>query len=391
MTARRSRGDGGLYWNATRERWIAEITIGYDGRGKRITRKASGKTKTEAKEKLKEIQRDYDDGLITSDGGYTVGDAVAYWFSYGLSSRSARTVELYRGCAEAHIIPALGKRKLRDLAVEDVERLLAQKSAILSTRTLHIIHSILNRAVKKAQARDKIRRNIVLLAEVPEGRHGRPSKSLTLAQAEMVLAAAERGPVRMRAYIVTSLLTGARTEEMRALRWHGVNLVGQPKANPPIPPSLSLVRSVRAGGDTKTKTSRRALELPGRAAAALSDLWDLRTCGHAEMAECACLVFITRTGAALEAHNVRRDFRKIMDAAGLTGKEWTPRELRQTFVSLLSDAGVSVEVISRLVGHRTTTVTETVYRKQLRPVIEGGADVMNRIFPTGAKDAQPEP
>jgi hypothetical protein len=27
-------------------------------------------------------------------------------------------------------------------------------------------------------------------------------------------------------------------------------------------------------------------------------------------------------------------------------------------------------VISRLVGHRSTTVIETVYRKQLRPVIE---------------------
>jgi hypothetical protein len=32
-------------------------------------------------------------------------------------------------------------------------------------------------------------------------------------------------------------------------------------------------------------------------------------------------------------------------------------------------------------GHRSTTVTETVYRKQLRPVIEVGSDVMDRIFP----------
>jgi hypothetical protein len=56
------------------------------------------------------------------------------------------------------------------------------------------------------------------------------------------------------------------------------------------------------------------------------------------------------------------------------------RELRQSFVSLLSDAQVPVEVISRLVGHRSTTVTEMVYRKQLRPVIEGGADVLDRIL-----------
>ena len=28
---RRARGDGGLRWDETRQRWIAEITIGYDG------------------------------------------------------------------------------------------------------------------------------------------------------------------------------------------------------------------------------------------------------------------------------------------------------------------------------------------------------------------------
>ena len=68
-------------------------------------------------------------------------------------------------------------------------------------------------------------------------------------------------------------------------------------------------------------------------------------------------------------------------ATGLNPSEWTPRELRHSFVSLLSDSGVPVESIARLVGHQTTTVTETVYRHQLRPVIEDAASAMDRIFP----------
>jgi integrase len=383
VTARRGRGDGGLHWDDTRQRWIATVTIGYNADGKRIVRRGSGKTKTEARDKLKELLRDYDDGLTAPSGSSTVGDAVNYWLAYGLNGRDPNTVSMYRIYAETHIIPVLGKRKLRELTVEDVKKLLADKSAVLSTRSLRIIHSILVRAVKRAQVRDKIRRNIVLLCEVPEGRTGRLSKSLTLHQAEAVLTAAEQGPVRMRTYIVVSLLTGARTEEMRALRWHDVDLVGQPEADPPIPPNVALVRSVRAGGDTKTRKSRRALTLPERATDTLQALRETRTCGHADTSDCACLVFVTRTGTALSAHNVRRDFRRVADAAGLIGKEWAPRELRQSFVSLLSDARVPVEVISRLVGHRSTTVTETVYRKELRPVIEGGSDVMNRIFPGG--------
>jgi integrase len=66
------------------------------------------------------------------------------------------------------------------------------------------------------------------------------------AQAEAVLKAAEQAPARMRAYIIVSLLTGARTEEMRALRWHDVDLAGQPDVS--IPPNVALVRSVRARG-----------------------------------------------------------------------------------------------------------------------------------------------
>ena len=36
MPSRRSRGDGGLYWERSRQRWIAEVTVGYTPNGKRI-------------------------------------------------------------------------------------------------------------------------------------------------------------------------------------------------------------------------------------------------------------------------------------------------------------------------------------------------------------------
>jgi hypothetical protein len=42
---------------------------------------------------------------------------------------------------------------------------------------------------------------------------------------------------------------------------------------------------------------------------------------------------------------------------------------------------VPLEDIARLVGHSGTAITEAVYRKQIRPVIEQGATAMNRIFP----------
>ena len=97
------------------------------------------------------------------------------------------------------------------------------------------------------------------------------------------------------------------------------------------------------------------------------------------------LVFTSRYGTPLDSADVRRDFRTaIRTAKGLDPKQWTPRELRHSFVSLLSDQGVPIEQISRLVGHKSTGVTELIYRKQIRPVIDDGATVMDGIFGTAS-------
>ncbi len=71
-----------------------------------------------------------------------------------------------------------------------------------------------------------------------------------------------------------------------------------------------------------------------------------------------------------------------MEAAGL-GAGWAPRDLRYTFVSLMSADGVPIEEIARLAGHNQTATTELVYRHELRPVINTGAEVMDRILAGG--------
>jgi len=89
----------------------------------------------------------------------------------------------------------------------------------------------------------------------------------------------------------------------------------------------------------------------------------------------------TSVGTALDAANVRRSFRRVAAVAGLDAQAWTPRELRHSFVSLLSSSVMSIEDISHLVGHASSRVTELVYRKELRPVLTRGASAMDALFP----------
>ncbi|MGN9785196.1 tyrosine-type recombinase/integrase [Nonomuraea sp. ZG12] len=144
-------------------------------------------------------------------------------------------------------------------------------------------------------------------------------------------------------------------------------------------------RFVRIGGDTETARSRRTLKLPQRCVTALRALWDHQSRVRQKAGDRwhdNDLVFATQAGTKLSANNVRREVRRVIDRAGLVAQEWTPRELRHSFVSLLSADGVPIEHIARLIGHAGgSAVTEKVYRQQIRPVMQEGAAIMDRIFP----------
>jgi len=146
--------------------------------------------------------------------------------------------------------------------------------------------------------------------------------------------------------------------------------------------TISVWRSVRAHGDTKTNRSRRTLKLPAIAVEALRGQRERQSAERAQAGELwqeYGLVFTTSVGTAYESHNLRRDFRRVTAAAGL-GARWVPKELRTSFVSMMSYQGVPVEEIARLAGHASSRTTEVIYRRELRPVITTGAEVMDQIF-----------
>lgn len=56
----------------------------------------------------------------------------------------------------------------------------------------------------------------------------------------------------------------------------------------------------------------------------------------------------------------------------VNGTVMDARSVRHSFISLPSAAGTPIEDIARLVGHSRSTVTETVYRQQIQPLMEKG-------------------
>jgi integrase len=375
---RRGHGEDAIYFDEAKNRYVGAISLGFGSDGKRIRRKVTGRTKQDVKDKLKAMHAELDRGLHTS-ATYTVRRAVDDWLEGGLPGRSERTRSIYRE-ALIPLLERIGAKPLRELTARDVRRGLEALGDRLSTRYLQIARASLARAIRYAEAHDLVGRNVATLIDAPKGQVGRPSRSLTLDQSLALLEAARES--RLNAYVVLSLTVGIRSEEARELRWDHVDLDGDPAAVRPVPPSVAVWRSVRQGGDTKTAKSRRTLALPQTAVQAFRE--HRKRQAEDRLAAGALwqdhgLVFASAIGTPLDAANVRREFRRITEAAGL-GTGWAPRDLRHTFVSLMSADGVPIEEIARLAGHNRTATTELVYRHELRPVITTGAEVMDRIL-----------
>jgi integrase len=378
--SRRPRGEGGVYFNEKRGRYIAEKIVGYDGRGNPIRKTASGTTETAALKSLRERVRKYEAGIVQGAERYTVGQAVEDWLKYARTEVGERTARNNRDFYENHIKPHLGGRRVKDLRAVEVEKWMHELAPNLGRSALKQALSVLRRSIDRAMTLGLAERNVTTLVQPPKGRAGRPSKSLTLDQARAIIENPSTREHWMYPYIVVSLTTGVRTEEARAMRWDHVHLTPEDDTAPHV----WVWRSVRRGNDTKTPKSRRTLALPGIAVRAFQRQWawqDGRRRTVGDTWQSSGLVFTTGVGTALRSENVLRDFRTALRGVpGIEPEEWTPRELRHSFVSLLSASDVPIEEVSRLVGHSDIATTENVYRHELRPVMQTGAQAMDTVF-----------
>ena len=394
-----------------------------------------GKTKTDVKDKLDKIHEEINAGIRTP-ATYTIEQCVNDWLDS--IERDEHTMATWRSQATKWIYPKIGATKLKDFNATDADRFFNELAKSLSKRSLMMIKSTLRRSIRRAQVHDLIRRNVVELIDLPTGRPGRPSRAMTEDQAAQVLrtasgngtgyvkvvkaskgsygathAATETGELacgnkphrnapitevgreakdatcrscrwqlgiddadgatlRLEALFVLSITLGLRPGELRKLTWDHVNLDRG---------VVHVWRSASKTGDTKTPKSKRSLILPKRAVTALRTHKARQDRERLEAGEAwhnNNLVFCHENGDSYTSDQLNWRFSKMTRRAGLG--HWHAHEGRHTAVSIMSSNGVPIQEISDTVGHKSTHVTETVYRHVIVPAIRGGATVMDAIF-----------
>jgi integrase len=223
MSKRQPNGRAKIYLGAD-GLYHAYVTIGVKDDGSLDRRHRSGRTATEVKEKIKELEAKRDAGRVPGKGrAPTVEQWITtYLDTIAVRKLAPRSYDDYWSKARNWIIPHLGKHRLDKLQPEHLDRLYA-KMLDAGKAPSHVlkVHRILSRALTVAVRRGHVAHNVAKLTDAPSAPEVE-MKPLTEEEARRVLLAAQQRQSAVRWSIALAL--GLRQGEALGLRWEYIDL-----------------------------------------------------------------------------------------------------------------------------------------------------------------------
>jgi len=372
MTRRRAPGEGALYYDAARDRWVGQAEGGLNpATGTRRRLKVSGTTKTEAARRLAARIAEVE---ATGARAITVGEVLEVWLERGASKRmSPSTLKMVSSLVRGHLLPVFAAVRADALRVEEVEGFLDAKAKTLAKSTLVKLRSYLAQAFDFGIRRRSVSWNPARAAEIPAAaRDRRVGRALTAPEARRLLRVAEGH--RMGAFVTAALTLGLRPGEATALTWEAIDFQAK---------SVTVFRSMTWAEGTAAfkapKTGRtRTLAMPAIATESLkrhrkAQATERVLMGDRWPADWEALVFVTSNGTPIDPSNLRRLVAGLAEEAGLKDG-LAPYDLRHTATSLLSAAGQSAERLADLLGHRDTRMVHRHYRHPVTAAVTTAAE-----------------
>ncbi len=384
---RRGKGDGSIFEEPDRNRWVGVLDLGTDGTGRRRRVKVTGPSRPEVARRLKQRRAELEAGA-TAPATMTVADLIGEWSSAVVPTLSPATGDAM-GWAADLLTAGLGAHRLNALRATHIERFLRSAAAgtvprpagrkrdpgPLSAASVSRLRSVLGRILRWGQRRDLVAKDVAALAELPAGEKAREGRALTAGELRRLLVAAEG----TRLAAVWSVLggLGLRPGEALGLSWADVDLEGGLLH---VRSALTWQATTPSLGALKTSRSRRSLAMPEPVRDALRahrrrQVEERLAVGDRWPAAWADLVFITERGTPVDAANLRRDLRAIAGRAGIEGP-LRPYDLRHTAASLMAAAGVPLEHVADVLGHDGLRMARLVYTHALSPTVGAAAAPM---------------
>jgi integrase len=275
--------------------------------------------------------------------------AERFLTEHAQAKRKASTAREYRRLLEHVVLPAIGKRKVNDVARRDIERLhqARRQTPTEANRSLACLSTMFNIAERWGMRPDGSNpcRHV---EKYPQRRHERFLSPAELARLGDALAAYTGSPYAVAA-VKLLVFTGARLGEVLGLRWEWIDFE---RGEARLPDS---------------KTGAKTLHLPPPALAVLAELPRLDGNPH--------VIVGAKEGAALV--NLEKPWRAIRKAARLDDVRL--HDLRHAFASVAASSGMGLPIIGKMLGHTQAATTNRYAHLASDPVKAAAAAVAGKI------------
>lgn len=339
--------------------WQAIVSF-YDEAGERRERTRTFPIRRDAQAWLNEHLAGAEGGDVLAAATLTVEDYLSEWLG-GLRLEVAEsTWSWYESAVRVHIVPVLGRVRLRDLRASHVKRMLSDKAGDLSPKSLRWLYTTMNKALGDGVRSGVLSRNpldAVKAPRVPKAEGTDRAWSPEELRSFLAYVAEDR----LYALWRLAASTGLRRGELLGLCWDDLDLE---ESRAHIRRQLAMTPS---GGielrDTKTASGRRTVSLDARTVAALRT-WRVtqaeeRLAFGEGWGDTDGLLWTWPDGRRIRPDWLSRRFVDLVEEAGLPRR--TLHDLRHTHATLALRAGEHPKVVQHRLGHASSQITMDTY------------------------------
>jgi len=359
MAKRRSSGEGSLFYSQSEKCWVAEIILP-DGRKKR----KRSKKQSIAREWLQSSISNLKEGEIIVDERMTVSQLFDRFLNDVVDKTlKPKTADSYRYLATKHILPSLGKLKLKDLKPTHIQMLYSTKlDEGLSKRTVQYMHAVLRRALNQAIQWEIIAKNPTSKVSPPTPPKRAP-ETLTVEQIKKFLQAT-KGHRYYPIYLI-AIGCGLREGEILGLEAKDLDLESGQLS---IRQTIVYLRGKVSIAEPKTAHARRVVALPSFVVEELKQL-PLPKEG---------LLFQTAKATPISPRNLLRHFHETLAKVGLPRVKF--HSLRHSYASLQLLSGTHPKVVQEALGHSSIELTLDTYSHLIPNIQKEAAHKIDNLF-----------
>jgi len=317
-------------WKVSDRKWRAQYTAPDGSRPSKTFDRRS-----DAQDWLEEMTSTVRSGDWVAPSDMTLGDWLAEFVSVYRANTATATKQSYQYSLKrlATYGPDLLKLPVQAVTQPDIQRTVNVMREDLHSRTVEITRTLLNMALGKAVELHMIDRNPVTGTKIQKSDRQHGGKYIPAQALADLIATLRSAPGPVNDMLVLIAHTGLRTQEARALRVEDIRDGGIY-----VHAALDLDGNRKA---TKTEASVRFVPVPDQIMDMLLERSRTSLTG---------LVFSNYLGHPLGRDSARSALRR------LTGDQYSPHDLRHTFVTNAIRNGVNLRALADIVGDRVETL-----------------------------------